>query len=170
MRRAMRHGRMLGLTQPFLWDMTGGVVALMGDAYPEIREAQARVAETVKQEEERFAETLDLGMARIREEIDRHRSGVTLVDGRFLFTLYDTYGFPPDLAKEVFEDAGWQITAETDRVFEAEMEAQRERARAERGHLPAALHRAGQAPVPGLRLARRARAHPRPGGGWPAPP
>jgi alanyl-tRNA synthetase len=130
MRRAMRHGRMLGLTQPFLWDMTGGVVALMGDAYPEIREAQARVAETVKQEEERFAETLDLGMARIREEIDRHRSGVTLVDGRFLFTLYDTYGFPPDLAKEVFEDAGWQITAETDRVFEAEMEAQRERARA----------------------------------------
>jgi alanyl-tRNA synthetase len=130
MRRAMRHGRMLGLTEPFLWEMTRGVVALMGDAYPEIREAQARVAETVKQEEERFAETLDLGMARIREEIDRHRSGVGLVDGRFLFTLYDTYGFPPDLAKEVFEDAGWQITAETDRVFESEMEAQRERARA----------------------------------------
>ena len=52
------------------------------------------------------------------------------VDGRFLFTLYDTYGFPPDLAKEVFEDAGWQITAETDRIFDAEMEAQRERARA----------------------------------------
>ena len=53
-----------------------------------------------------------------------------MVDGRFLFTLYDTYGFPPDLAKDVFQDAGWQITAETDRVFESEMEAQRERARA----------------------------------------
>jgi len=138
MRRAMRHGRMLGLTEPFLWDMTRGVVALMGDAYPEICEAQARVAETVKQEEERFAETLDLGMARIREEIDRHRAGVALVgpapsrviDGRFLFTLYDTYGFPPALAKDEFQDAGWQITAETDRVFESEMEAQRERARA----------------------------------------
>jgi alanyl-tRNA synthetase len=130
MRRAMRHGRMLGLTEPFLWDMTRGVAALMGDAYPEIREAEARVAETVKQEEERFAETLDLGMARIRDEIDRHRPSAALVDGRFLFTLYDTYGFPPDLAKDEFQDAGWQITAETDRVFEAEMEAQRERARA----------------------------------------
>ena len=132
MRRAMRHGRMLGLEAPFLWDVTGSVVAVMGDAYPEIRETQARVADTVRQEEERFAETLDLGMARIKEEIDRRapRSSAPVVDGRFLFTLYDTYGFPPDLAKEVFEDAGWQITAETDRVFDAEMEAQRERARA----------------------------------------
>src|SRR5712671_2119328 len=132
MRRAMRHGRMLGLEAPFLWDVTGSVVALMGDAYPEIRDAQARVADTVRQEEERFAETLDLGMTRIKEEIDRHAPGspAPVVDGRFLFTLYDTFGFPPDLAKEVFEDAGWQITAETDRVFDAEMEAQRERARA----------------------------------------
>ena len=130
MRRAMRHGRMLGLNEPFLWDMTRGVVALMGDAYPEIREAQARVAETVRQEEERFAETLDLGMARIKEELAGAPGTSPVVDGRFLFTLYDTYGFPPDLAKEVFEDAGWQITAETDRVFESEMEAQRERARA----------------------------------------
>ena len=56
-----------GLEAPFLWDVTGSVVAVMGDAYPEIREAQARVAETVRQEEERFAETLDLGMARIKE-------------------------------------------------------------------------------------------------------
>src|SRR5262245_48234225 len=67
MRRAMRHGRMLGLTEPFLWGVTETVVGLMGEAYPEVREAQARVAETVRLEEERFAETLDLGMAKIRE-------------------------------------------------------------------------------------------------------
>ena len=153
MRRAMRHGRMLGLTEPFLWDMTRGVVALMGDAYPEIREAQARVAETVKQEEERFAETLDLGMARIREEIDRRAtmsgSASPVVDGRFLFTLYDTYGFPPDLAKDEFQDAGWQITAETDRVFESEMEAQRERARA------GASFGAGDSGEPGVAIYQR---------------
>jgi alanyl-tRNA synthetase len=139
MRRAMRHGRMLGLTEPFLWDMTRGVVELMGDAYPEIREAQARVAETVRQEEERFAETLDLGMAKIREYLEAHQAEQNrshagdarpIVDGRFLFTLYDTHGFPFDLAQEVLQDAGFTVTPETQQTFDAEMEAQRERARA----------------------------------------
>jgi len=131
MRRAMRHGRMLGMSAPFLWDMTGRVVSVMGEAYPEIREAQARVAEAVRQEEERFAETLDLGMAKIREYLDVHRGDPTrTVDGRFLFTLYDTHGFPSDLAQEVFADAGWTVTPETQQAFDAEMEAQRERARA----------------------------------------
>jgi alanyl-tRNA synthetase len=131
MRRAMRHGRMLGMTAPFLWDMTGRVVSVMGEAYPEIRDAQARVAEAVKQEEERFAETLDLGMAKIREYHEDHKAAARrVVDGRFLFQLYDTYGFPPDLAKEILQDIGWEVGDETDRVFESEMEAQRERARA----------------------------------------
>jgi len=131
MRRAMRHGRMLGLEAPFLWDVTGRVVTVMSEAYPEIREAQARVAETVRQEEERFAETLDLGMAKIRDYLDAHTGGVgRIVDGRFLFTLYDTHGFPSDLAQEVFQDAGWTVTSETQQAFDAEMEAQRERARA----------------------------------------
>ena len=79
MRRAMRHGRMLGLMEPFLWDVTGSVVELMGGAYPEIREAQSRVAETVRLEEERFAETLDLGMARIREYMSARSSGTRAV-------------------------------------------------------------------------------------------
>ncbi|MGH7402063.1 MAG: alanine--tRNA ligase, partial [Candidatus Rokuibacteriota bacterium] len=139
MRRAMRHGRMLGLEAPFLWDVTGSVVAVMGDAYPELRDAQPRVAETVRQEEERFAETLDLGMAKIREYLEAHpgdanrnRAGAAgpIVDGRFLFTLYDTHGFPFDLAQEVLQDAGFTVTPETQRTFDAEMEAQRERARA----------------------------------------
>jgi alanyl-tRNA synthetase len=131
MRRAMRHGRMLGLEAPFLWDVTGSVVAVMGDAYPEIRDAQARVAETVRQEEERFAETLDQGMTRIREYVDAHRGDAQrVVDGRFLLTLYDTHGFPSDLAQEVLQDAGFTVTPETQETFDAEMEAQRERARA----------------------------------------
>jgi len=133
MRRAMRHGRMLGLMEPFLWDVTGSVVELMGGAYPEVREAQSRVAETVRLEEERFAETLDLGMARIREYMSARSMGTRPagpsepVDGKFLFMLYDTYGFPLDLAQEVFQDAGWPVPPESLAVYEEEMEAQRVR-------------------------------------------
>ncbi|HUF75969.1 MAG TPA: alanine--tRNA ligase, partial [Longimicrobiales bacterium] len=131
MRRAMRHGRMLGLTEPFLWDVTATVVDMMGDAYPEIREQHARVAQTVKLEEERFAETLDLGMEKIREYLDARRTDSTkVVDGRFLFTLYDTHGFPTDLAQEVFQDAGWTVSQGSLDAYEAEMDAQRKRARA----------------------------------------
>jgi len=133
MRRAMRHGRMLGLREPFLWDVTRTVVKIMGAAYPEIVEAQARVESAVKQEEERFAETLDLGMAKIDEYVRTHArtpGRPSVVDGKFLFTLYDTHGFPTDLAKEVFEDRGFAVPEEAMQKFEAEMEAQRVRARA----------------------------------------
>jgi alanyl-tRNA synthetase len=131
MRRAMRHGRLLGLLEPFLWKLTGTVVEVLGDAYPESREQQARVGEAVRLEEERFAETLDVGMAKIREYIEAHRGDASrTVDGRFLFTLYDTHGFPLDLAQEVFQDSGWSVPAESLRAFDAEMETQRERARA----------------------------------------
>jgi alanyl-tRNA synthetase len=133
MRRAMRHGRMLGLTEPFLWRTVGWVVGLMGDAYPELGPEQARIEAAVRGEEERFAETLDTGMARIREYVETRRpapGAPRVVDGRFLFTLYDTYGFPMDLAEEVLGDAGWQVTAETRAAADAAMEAQRERARA----------------------------------------
>src|SRR5262252_3385493 len=148
MRRAMRHGRKLGLTQPFLWDVTGTVVEIMGAAYPEIIEARARVEGSVKQEEERFAETLGLGMEKINEYIRTHSSNVHAtgavqtasgavgpewtrsVDGEFLFTLYDTHGFPTDLAEEIFEERGWRVPQEAMQKFETEMEAQRARARA----------------------------------------
>ncbi|HET7876688.1 MAG TPA: alanine--tRNA ligase, partial [Methylomirabilota bacterium] len=131
MRRAMRHGRMLGLTNPFLCEVTATVCDIMGVAYPEVSENGERITQTVLQEEERFAETLDLGMVKIREYLEAHAGeGRKVVDGRFLFTLYDTHGFPTDLAQEVFQDSGWAVTEETLRVFEAEMEAQRERARA----------------------------------------
>jgi alanyl-tRNA synthetase len=132
MRRAMRHGKMLGLAEPFLWRTVGWVVAVLGEAYPEIRTAQGRIEAFVREEEERFADTLDAGMRRIEDYFEREgRQGRGRpVDGRFLFTLYDTYGFPRDLAEEVFQDTGWRLTGETARAWDAEMTAQRERARA----------------------------------------
>src|SRR5438876_1853936 len=142
MRRAMRHGKMLGVTEPFLWKTVAWVMELMADAYPELVPMQGRIEDTVRHEEERFAETLETGLARINEYVDTHggndvatapRAEVVsqpTVDGGFLFKLYDTYGFPRDLAEEVFQDKGWRITDETAAAWDAEMSAQRERARA----------------------------------------
>src|SRR5947207_12608623 len=137
MRRAMRHGRLLGLTEPFLWRTVDWVVGLMRDAYPELTTERARVEETVRTEEERFAETLDLGMRLIEEYDEAQRrerppsvTSPRTLSGEFLFRLYDTYGFPRDLAEEIFRDKGWLVTDETHAAYEAEMAAQRERARA----------------------------------------
>jgi alanyl-tRNA synthetase len=131
MRRAMRHGRMLGLTEPFLWKTVDWVVKLMGAAYPEIAADRTRIQDAIRLEEERFAETLDTGTLKIKDYLAEHASDTRrVVDGRFLFTLYDTYGFPMDLAEEVFQDAGWRVTEATRATADAEMEAQRARARA----------------------------------------
>ncbi len=131
MRRAMRHGRLLGLYEPFLWKAVEWVVTLMGGIYPELRTEKARVQEVIKTEEERFAETLDTGVAKIREYLEANRGARERVaDGRFLFTLYDTHGFPLDLAQEVFQEAGWSVPQASLDAYEAEMERQRERARA----------------------------------------
>ena len=131
MRRAMRHGRMLGLTEPFLWKTVAWVGDLMGAAYPEIVTERGRVEDAVRGEEERFAETLDSGMRRIEEYLALHGEGASrAVDGGFLFTLYDTYGFPRDLAEDVLKEHGWVVTDETSATWDLEMEAQRDRARA----------------------------------------
>ena len=136
MRRAMRHGRMLGLVEPFLWEVTGTVADLMGAVYPELVEQRGRVADVVRLEEERFADTLDRGLERIDTEVGQSAGwpagseGRRRVPGRVLFTLYDTFGFPVDLAQEVLEDRGFAVTEETQAEYETEMEAQRVRARA----------------------------------------
>ncbi len=136
MRRAMRHGRLLGLVEPFLWGVTGTVVDLMGAVYPELVERRERIAELTRLEEERFAETLDRGLERIEAEAAASAGwpgtaeGARRVPGRVLFTLYDTYGFPVDLAQEVLAERGFRLTPETHAEYEAEMAAQRERARA----------------------------------------
>jgi alanyl-tRNA synthetase len=131
MRRAMRHGRKLGLTEPFLWRGVDWVGEVMGRAYPEIVRERDRLVEVVRQEEEQFAKTLDSGMRRIEEYAQAQGAGRGRpIDGRFLFTLYDTYGFPRDLAEEILVDQGWKVADETNVTWEQEMEAQRERARA----------------------------------------
>jgi len=135
MRRALRHGHQLGLTrsqsEPVLVDTVGWVAEVMEDAYPELQRELPRIQDVVAREEERFRETLDLGMAKIHDYLDAHKTAARkVVDGKFLFTLYDTHGFPTDLAQEVFQDAGWSVPAESLETFESEMEAQRERARA----------------------------------------
>jgi alanyl-tRNA synthetase len=140
MRRAMRHGRLIGLVEPFLWQVTDTVTELMGGAYPELVEQRSRVAELTRLEEERFAETLDRGLEKIDEIASRSTPWEIVqvgdnpprrrVPGRELFTLYDTYGFPVDLAQEVLQERGFALTPETQSEYESEMEAQRERARA----------------------------------------
>ena len=131
MRRAMLHGRFLGLTEPFLHRSVEWVSAVMGEAYPEIVRERARVQETVRGEEERFAETLDSGERRIGEYHDAQGAGRgRAMDGAFLFTLYDTYGFPRDLAEDALRDLGWEKTEETDAAWNVAMEGQRDRARA----------------------------------------
>jgi alanyl-tRNA synthetase len=131
MRRAMRHGRLLGVTEPFLWKGVAWVGDVMRDAYPELDAERARTEEAVRHEEERFAETLEHGTRMIGEYVAQHGVGAgRSVDGRFLFRLYDTYGFPRDLAEEVLQESGWRVTDETSAVWDAQMEAQRERARA----------------------------------------
>ena len=143
MRRAMRHGRLLGLTEPFLWKTVAWVGDVMSSAYPEIVAERARVEETVRGEEERFAETLDSGMRLIDEYAAvQRRQGPTgvmtplVLDGRFLFKLYDTHGFPKDLAEEIFKERGWSVTDETRAAYDAAMEAQRDRARAGGAFVP----------------------------------
>jgi alanyl-tRNA synthetase len=140
MRRAMRHGRLLGLIEPFLWQVTGTVAELMGAVYPELVEQRTRVAELTRLEEERFAETLDRGLEKIEEIVSRSMPWEIAqlgdnpprkrVPGRELFTLYDTYGFPVDLAQEVLQERGFAVTPETQVEYDQAMEAQRERARA----------------------------------------
>lgn len=123
-RRAIRHGYKLGQHKPFFYRLVEDLDRAMGDAYPELREAKARVAEVLKQEEERFAETLENGMAVLESAL---ASGEKLLDGDTVFKLYDTYGFPVDLTADIGRERGVRIDMAG---FEAAMEEQRNRARA----------------------------------------
>ena len=123
-RRAIRHGYKLGQKQPFFHKLVADLSRVMGDAYPELPAAQARVSDVLKQEEERFAETLDNGMGVLESALLREDR---MLDGETVFRLYDTYGFPVDLTADIARERGVQVDLAG---FEAAMEKQRERARA----------------------------------------
>ncbi|MBP7418405.1 MAG: alanine--tRNA ligase [Xanthomonadales bacterium] len=123
-RRALRHGWMLGTREPFFHRMVEPLVAEMGAAYPELRKAQSTIERALKAEEERFAETLDHGMRVFDEVAARARGSIAGADA---FRLYDTYGFPVDLTADIARERGLEVDMAG---FETAMEAQRERARA----------------------------------------
>lgn len=124
-RRAIRHGYKLGLHQPFFYQLVPVLTEQMGDAYPELRKSQALAEKMLKQEEERFAETLDQGMHLLEQALKELRNSV--IEGQLIFKLYDTYGFPVDLTADIARERGLQLDMAG---FEQQMAAQRERARA----------------------------------------
>ncbi len=123
-RRAIRHGYKLGQTKPFFHKLVTDLARLMGDAYPELRAAQQRVSDVLRQEEERFAETLENGMKMLESALHRDDG---MLDGETVFQLYDTFGFPVDLTADIARERGIMIDHAG---FEEAMQRQRERARA----------------------------------------
>lgn len=127
-RRAARHARMLGLSGPVLFRFLDSLAGSMGDIYPELIDEKERASRILEMEEERFAKTLDQGMRLIEDLIKEvKRSGRRIIPGEEIFKLYDTYGFPYDLARDIAIDYGLTID---ETGFHREMELQRERARA----------------------------------------
>ena len=123
-RRAIRHGYKLGQKEPFFHLLVEDLAKVMGAAYPELVDTRTRVAAVLKQEEERFAETLENGMEVLEAAL---RGGRRILDGETLFRLYDTFGFPLDLTADIARERGLEMD---NAGFKRAMERQRERARA----------------------------------------
>jgi len=127
LRRAARHGRLLGIVEPFLHELSAVVVDQMGSAYSEVRSAAATIAEATRDEEERFIATLDQGLPILNDMIAKTRAaGHTVLSGADVFKLYDTYGFPMDLIGEACREQGMTVD---EQGFDQAIEEQRNRAR-----------------------------------------
>ncbi len=127
LRRAARHGRLLGVSESFMGGLTGAVVEQMGKAYPELRQAAATVAEVTQGEEERFIATLDQGLPILNDMVAKARSSShKVLAGDQAFKLYDTYGFPMDLIAEACREQGMAVD---EAGFQRALDEQRERAR-----------------------------------------
>jgi alanyl-tRNA synthetase len=126
MRRAMRHGKKLGFTQPALYTLVDVLVAEMGDAYPELRQNQDAIVSVVRSEEERFDAVLTAGLPRLEEALDRAAASAGILPGDEAFRLYDSLGVPLDFIEDLAEQRGISLDREG---YERAMEAQRARAR-----------------------------------------
>ncbi|SMC21582.1 alanyl-tRNA synthetase [Desulfacinum hydrothermale DSM 13146] len=126
-RRALRHGRFLGLDRPFLHQVVVAVMESMADTYPELLENKSYITKVILHEEERFSETLDHGLRLLQNEMNRLRDeGSHTVPGELIFKLYDTYGFPIDIVTDMARKMGMQVD---EAGFEDRMEKQREQSR-----------------------------------------
>ena len=123
LRRALRHGKILGMELPFLYKLVDVVVDNYGDAYPDLRKNKQKIIDTILKEEERFNKTLDRGYKLLNEFIDNKKD----IDGENAFKLYDTYGFPFELTKEIAEENGLKADEEG---FKVAMKKQKDRAKA----------------------------------------
>jgi len=127
MRRAIRHGRKLGIKGPFLGEVSAVVVELMRKAYPELVENRNYIRRVIELEETGFSETLDRGLSLLREETARlAQMGQEVLPGNVVFMLYDTFGFPVDLTEDIVQEEGFRIDLDG---FEGAMEEQRRKAR-----------------------------------------
>ncbi len=127
-RRALRHGKLLGLNKPYLYQVAGSVGDLMKGPYPELKEGMNTIARVIINEEERFMHTLDYGMRILDDLISETKAkGEKTLPGKEAFKLYDTYGFPMDLTEDVAKESGLSVDR---RGFEEAMSVQKKRARA----------------------------------------
>jgi alanyl-tRNA synthetase len=126
LRRACRHGRLLGMTEAFIYKLVDPLVREMGSHFIELTEAQANIEQVIRIEEERFIKTLDKGLKLVEQAVDDAGAGGT-IPGKTLFTLYDTFGFPTDLTADILRNRNVGLDMEG---FEVCMEEQRKRARA----------------------------------------
>ncbi|NQN68775.1 alanine--tRNA ligase [Streptococcus suis] len=128
LRRAVMHGRRLGITEPFLYKLVETVGNIMESYYPEVLEKRDFIEKIVKREEETFARTIDAGSGHLDDLLaDLKAAGKDTLEGKDIFKLYDTYGFPVELTEELAEDAGYKIDHEG---FKVAMKEQQDRARA----------------------------------------
>jgi alanyl-tRNA synthetase len=127
MRRAIRYGRNIGLSRPFLHQTAESVFDIMRSAYPELAESAAFIRNVIVNEEKRFIETLDTGLKLLNESLaDLKAGGKNEIPGDLIFKLYDTFGFPVDIVQDVVRDTGMRVDV---KGFETHMEAQRTRSR-----------------------------------------